>query len=449
MKNTVILLAMLLTAFTAAANVDDDTIKYSRIMLGGQVSKVNISGYANVSIVDDTVNYLTTEKPLIGSGSDNRFTYAISSQKGLMINAKPGANNLVLHLVQKGDLAILTEDYASVTMSHFGDLSLLEIRTSDYSKVSVMPNSNKDTLRINNLNLWAEDFSSIAFVIPCVGMNLRANSEDFASLHVSYFGGTNIYRSVSDFSKLDIDSYDGVLYIDYVDNEGDYPDIEQKVRAKVEEKTKRSNKKGFHLSFAWAFNNWGDAPLNGLSGMDDPYSLRTTFSSYQLALMYTPLNVKHWVLGIVVGYESDIYRFSGDTYMSVGVTSDPDVSTFYSMNLGNAKWSSRLVARYVTMPLSVMWKPTRKFGIGLAAIPGLNYTSSNTGLKHKGKSFVDNAKITDVEDISRVMNPYKLDARLTLVFANIGVFLQVPTMPVLKNMDQDVYPIKFGFILGM
>ena len=61
----------------------------------------------------------------------------------------------------------------------------------------------------------------------------------------------------------------------------------------------------------------------------------------------------------------------------------------------------------------------------------------------------DNAKVTNVEDVSRVMNPYKLDARLTLVFSNIGVFVQMPTMPVFKNMDRDVYPIKFGFILGL
>ncbi len=183
--------------------------------------------------------------------------------------------------------------------------------------------------------------------------------------------------------------------------------------------------------------------------MSGTYSLGTTFSSYQLALIYTPLNVKHWVIGIGVGYESDIYRFSGDTYTSVIPTDNPDVSTFGYKVLGNGTWSSRLVARYVTLPISFMYKPTKKFGIGLAAIPGLNYTSSNTGLKHKGKSFFDNSKMSDVEDVSRVMNPYKLDARLTLAFGNIGVFVQVPTMPVLKNMDREVYPIKFGFILGL
>lgn len=467
MKSTKIFLAMLLAAFTAVANVEDDTIKVSRVMLGGNVSKVSISGYANVSIVDDTVAYLTSDRTFIGAGVDKLFTYAISSKDGLIINAKPGAGNLVIHLVQRGKLDIVTEDYSAVTMSRCGDLSLLNIRTSDYSQVSVMPTSEKDTLRAGVIELCAEDFSKIAVEVPCAGDILRMKSEDFATLHVSYFHGTTLYESVSDFAKLTIDSYDGVISYEYNDVE-EYAD---KVRSKVDRKVdklripnlphlpsigskgesskKNTNKPGFHLSFAWAFNNWGDAPLSGLNGMSDPYSIGTTFSSYQLALIATPLNYEHWTLGIGVGYESDIYRFAGDTYMSIGETSNPTVSTFYHKELGNARWASRLVARYVTMPVSVMWKPTRKFGIALAAIPGLNYTSSNTGLKHKGKSYTDNAKMTDVEDASRIMNPYKLDARLTLVFANIGVFMQVPTMPVLKNMDREVYPIKFGFILGL
>ncbi len=467
MKSIKILLAMLLTAFTAAANVDDDTIKVSRVMLGGNVSKVSISGYANVSIVDDTVAYLTSDRTFIGAGVDKLFTYAISSKDGLIINAKPGAGNLVIHLVQRGKLDIVTEDYSAVTMSRCGDLSLLNIRTSDYSQVSVMPTSEKDTLRAGVIELCAEDFSKIAVEVPCAGDILRMKSEDYAMLHVSYFRGATLFESVSDFAKLTIDSYDGVLNYEYSDAE----EFAEQVRAKVDRKVdklripnlshlpstglkgesskKNTNKPGFHLSFAWAFNNWGDSPLSGLNGMDDPYAIGTTFSSYQLAAMYTPLNVEHWAIGIGVGYESDIYRFSGNSYMSLGTTDDPAVSTFYNRNLGNAQWSSRLVARYITMPIALMYKPTRKFGIVLTAIPGLNYTSSNTGLKHKGKSFDDNAKMTDVEDVSRVMNPYKVDARLTLVFTNIGVFLQAPTMPVFKNMDRDVYPIKFGFILGM
>ena len=467
MKNTMILLAMLLTAFTAMAKDEDDTIKIYRVTMAGNVPKVSISGYANVSIVGDTISYLTAEGGLLDSGKDKKPEFSYNSQEGLTISARPGAKPLVVHLKQEGNWEIFTEDYATVTVSQASGMSVLKINTSDYSQVSVMPSSNKDTLRAGVIELCAEDFSKIAVEVPCAGDILRMKSEDFAMLHVSYFRGATLFESVSDFAKLTIDSYDGV--ISYENN--DVEEYADKVRSKVDRKVdklripnlshlpstglkgesskKNTNKPGFHLSFAWAFNNWGDAPLSGLNGMSGTYSLGTTFSSYQLALIYTPLNVKHWVIGIGVGYESDIYRFSGDTYTSVIPTDNPDVSTFGYKVLGNGTWSSRLVARYVTLPISFMYKPTKKFGIGLAAIPGLNYTSSNTGLKHRGKSFFDNSKMSDVEDVSRVMNPYKLDARLTLVFRNIGVFVQVPTMPVLKNMDREVYPIKFGFILGL
>lgn len=467
MKNTMILLAMMLTAFTAMAKDEDDTIKIYRVTMAGNVPKVSISGYANVSIVGDTISYLTAEGGLLDSGKDKKPEFSYNSQEGLTISARPGAKPLVVHLKQEGNWEIFTEDYATVTVSQASGMSVLRINTSDYSQVSVMPSSNKDTLRAGVIELCAEDFSKIAVEVPCAGDILRMKSEDFAMLHVSYFRGATLFESVSDFAKLTIDSYDGVISYEYNDVE-EYAD---KVRSKVDRKVdklripnlshlpstglkgesskKNTNKPGFHLSFAWAFNNWGDAPLSGLNGMSGTYSLGTTFSSYQLALIYTPLNVKHWVIGIGVGYESDIYRFSGDTYTSVIPTDNPDVSTFGYKVLGNGTWSSRLVARYVTLPISFMYKPTKKFGIGLAAIPGLNYTSSNTGLKHKGKSFFDNSKMSDVEDVSRVMNPYKLDARLTLAFGNIGVFVQVPTMPVLKNMDREVYPIKFGFILGL
>jgi hypothetical protein len=467
MKNTMILLAMMLTAFTAMAKDEDDTIKIYRVTMAGNVPKVSISGYANVSIVGDTISYLTAEGGLLDSGKDKKPEFSYNSQEGLTISARPGAKPLVVHLKQEGNWEIFTEDYATVTVSQASGMSVLRINTSDYSQVSVMPSSDKDTLRVNTMGLRAEDFSKISVVVPCAGDILRMKSEDFATLHVSYFRGANLFESVSDFAKLTIDSYDGVLNYEYSDAE----EFAEQVRAKVDRKVdklripnlshlpstglkgesskKNTNKPGFHLSFAWAFTNWGDATLSGLNGMSAPYSLGTTFSSYQLALIHTPLNIKHWVIGIGIGYESDVYRFSGDVYTSVVPTQTPDVNTFDRIEHANAKWASRLVARYVTMPLSVMYKTSKKFGIALAAIPGLNYTSGNTGLKHKGKSFTDNAKVTNVEDVSHVMNPYKLDARLTLVFSNIGVFVQMPTMPVFKNMDRDVYPIKFGFILGL
>ena len=207
MKNAMILLAILLSASTAVANVDDDTIKVTRVMLGGNVSKVSVEGYANVSIVADTVSYLTTEERFLSSGSDKRFTYSLNSQNGLTISADPGAKNLVLHLVQQGSLDLRTEDWASVSLNPIGNLQSLIINTSDYSSVSIMPNNREDTLKVDNINLHAEDFSKIALWPRCIGNTLSMNAEDHSMIQVSSFRGANIFKQVSDFAQLNLDSY--------------------------------------------------------------------------------------------------------------------------------------------------------------------------------------------------------------------------------------------------
>ena len=55
--------------------------------------------------------------------------------------------------------------------------------------------------------------------------------------------------------------------------------------------------------------------------------------------------------------------------------------------------------------------------------------------------------MTDVENMSAVMNPLKLDARLTLNYSHISVFVQMSTLPIMQHMKEEVYPIKLGLIL--
>ena len=75
-----ILLAMMLTAFTAMAKDEDDTIKIYRVTMAGNVPKVSISGYAKVSIVGDTISYLTAEGGLLDSGKDKKPEFSYNSQ---------------------------------------------------------------------------------------------------------------------------------------------------------------------------------------------------------------------------------------------------------------------------------------------------------------------------------------------------------------------------------
>lgn len=211
-----------------------------------------------------------------------------------------------------------------------------------------------------------------------------------------------------------------------------------------------------NFDFHWGFNNWGDQWYNGLMKMEGPYNLRTSFSSYQLSENYAVVMTPHTKLSIGIGYESDVYKFT-DNYVSMDVTNGAlmtqdqagvdAVSNVTGSNLGN--WSTRLVTRYVTMPIEFEYRDKgvlRNFRISLGVIPGLSFSSKNTGLKHeleqRGRNYQDSQS-----GVSRFINPYKLDVRLTFKRKGLGMFLQVPTLPVFIDTATKVYPIKIGFML--
>lgn len=206
-------------------------------------------------------------------------------------------------------------------------------------------------------------------------------------------------------------------------------------------------------SLLWGFNNWGSNWFNGLNKMDGAYELRTSFSSWQFELSYAVIMTRHFYLDLGIGYESDIYKFNAplvniDNNGSFVDFPNSNYSSFISNNqlFDNTHledWSSRLVTRYFCLPIDIVFRFNNYFKIGFAAIPALAFTSNHTGLKHEINT--RNIEYQDVENISKFINPYKLDVRFSMRFNHFGIFAQVATMSLFK--DKDVYPIKIGFII--
>lgn len=191
------------------------------------------------------------------------------------------------------------------------------------------------------------------------------------------------------------------------------------------------------FSFHWGFNNWGSSAFAGLMGPQVGFAdIRTSFSSYQLSYSYDILHAEHFNAGIGLGYESDIYKFKSK-YI---VWSDGHFRVAIPAQTGD--WSSRFVTRYVQLPIHIGWVDSKEaFSVRLSAIPAIGYTNKNTGLKHK----MDNAK--DQTNLGDALRPYKLDLRLDVKIYGIGVFMQVSTFSLFKDGYQDLYPIKFGFVI--
>lgn len=205
---------------------------------------------------------------------------------------------------------------------------------------------------------------------------------------------------------------------------------------------KKKDKKFFNdFDFHWGFNNWGSTPINGLIGMSDPgYDLRTSFSSYQLSYSSNVKVTKHFILGIGLGYESDVYKFNN----SYVVFND---NTFATIDTTNpfGYYSTRFVTRYVQLPIHIGWSSNRKrsaFNVCLSAIPALGWCGKHTGLKHE--LHVAGKNTQDQYNLKEALNPYKLDVRLDIDFGGIGVFLQVATLPQFVE-GAKIYPIKLGF----
>ena len=198
------------------------------------------------------------------------------------------------------------------------------------------------------------------------------------------------------------------------------------------------------LDFLWGFNNWGGSPFTGLMGMSDAgYSLRTSFSSYQLEGYYNLILTRHFNFGLGLGYESDIYKFSNDY-----VDYRADAFTAIDTLAAGGYYSTRFVTRYVQLPVHIGWRVKESshegFRIELAAIPALGWCGKHTGLKHEFHQ--DGTNLQDQRNLTDAVNPFKLDVRLKLKFSGIGVFLQVATMPLFLDGTK-IYPIKLGFFI--
>ncbi len=442
-SKTIPFMVFLLSAFFAFAETNDDTIKVYKVLLNGDVSRYVFEDYCNIVVVPDTADFLTTTTSRIG----DKNLYGLKTKIGkdhLTISVGPGFPQLELHLSNRGSCKIETNDWSSVTYQLVEQLASLDVSANDYSEVTIRQIGNGDTLRVRRMKVKADDYSKVRIESPCVADRMDFVASDYAIVNAGYCKCTTMNYTISDFAKVDVRKPNASV------TNTNYTSVDEETKTSSTDKESESKYywDDFSLNFGWAFTNWGSQPYNGLSKMNGAYSLGTTFSSYQLEGIYYPWCVSHWRFGIGLGYESDVYHFT-TPYVSVVPNAQQAFSyTFEGSDRQDANWTSRLVTRYITLPITLRWDPVGDFYVGLTVIPGINYSSDNTGLKHKGE-FLYNGQIRDRQPVSNVMNPFKVDARLTLTYSHFSVFAQIAALPVFNEMDRKVYPIKVGFMINI
>ncbi|MBR1850450.1 MAG: hypothetical protein IJ789_03655 [Bacteroidales bacterium] len=341
-------------------------------------------------------------------------------------------------------LTITIEDNATLVLDMSSDtakagLQVLTISAEDHSQTTVKAST--DTLQLVSLDLEAEDGATIV-VEPFVStLKSRMSLDDDA--RISYNG--IVYRPTTSVT-------------DMMDRRADTDDLAGSKR------TKKSDESfpmvGSHAQFLWGWNNWGERPMAGLFSVDGDDEVVTTFQSFQLGYVVEFALSRFLSLEAGLEYESDIYRFAAQL-VDFHPTGNAGEAAFVDVTpaLTDYKARSRFVTRYITLPVAVaMAIPVGKgkkdrLCLALAAVPGLGFSSGSTGLKTRETTVGHTTRSTSPV-ANHYMNPYKFDVRLSAGFDHFYFFVQPSLLPVFKtdgdkHLNHELYPIKFGFQLGL
>lgn len=239
------------------------------------------------------------------------------------------------------------------------------------------------------------------------------------------------------YDEEDIDD-DNIDFDDY-----DFSDPEEVTEflQRIKKKINKGRSWGPNLDFAWGFHNWSKDRFNGLAGTDDDAAVRTSFNHILLTFNYPVFTSRRVALYAGLGLEWDKYKFHrGDIHF------DETAEPYHLYNGTVANSESRLLTRYVILPIEVKFDLGRHWKLGLAAIPGLHWSGSHTGLRRDITSGDDESNIKDYS-VNKYINPYKLDARIAVQYRSIGVYFQASMLPAFKGSCDELFPVKFGIIL--
>ena len=314
----------------------------------------------------------------------------------------------------------------------------------DDCKAVIIPDSQSgyEDGKMNNYDFSAKDFSRIkAFIVERMGASDGTQSHFTNTNYATFEIGHKLYPG----EQTAIDPEEMEVFWDDDDDSFDIDDLDPSDLSDMVRKiTLRRSKRyswGANLDFAWGFHNWGKDRFNGLAGTDGDAAVRTSFNHILLTFNYPVLYSRHVALYAGLGLEWDKYKFHrGDIHF------DQTAEPYHFVNGPIANSESRLLTRYVILPIEVKFNLGRHWKLALAAIPGLHWSGSHTGLRRDITSGDDETNVKDFS-VNPYIAPYKLDARISVQYRSLGVYFQTSMLPAFKDSCDELFPVKFGIIL--
>lgn len=206
----------------------------------------------------------------------------------------------------------------------------------------------------------------------------------------------------------------------------------------------------FEANWSWGFSNWGDKPFGGMDGAAE---VSYYFMNVGFSLDYPLVNTPHFGLYAGLGIEGNTYHFrehqvvATPTGFQTPSATYPTSATITTGTPDPNNWDSYFNTLAITVPITFSFEPWKydDLCIRLTALPGINVWSY---LEQKYDSKDIELTVKDKE-VGKQINPFVLDARLSLFYGSFGLYVQMSTQRLFKSDFQDLYPVKFGIILSI
>ncbi len=212
-----------------------------------------------------------------------------------------------------------------------------------------------------------------------------------------------------------------------------------KAFSKVSKKNTQTQKKDLlDINFAIGVNylNWANDGFYSLPQSSDPFSVKNGIrTDIFLQFIIFPKNLISISTG--VGVQSNTFWFRNGFYNG-GFITQPALDN-YSIK------ESSLIARYITVPLTIDFNLNKDFRIHIGAIGGINCITPHSGFV---RSFEEVGQITTQYSGLEPINPFKLDAMFGISFDEFTLYANYALTDMFASLYKfQARPFSFGIMM--
>ena len=358
-----------------------------------------------------------------------------------------GATNAVLRLSPSTSITHFTvEDAASLEFVGPMDLgdNQFTVSVEDAGRVKVTKINGEDTLKAGYVTLHASDHGCIVSEIPLLRTAYNFKVEDHGYIELPSADakpGTDI-TAISE--KITVQDNGKVV----IKARGEDSVLSRHIEYRVSNMSEAG--RDLEANYFWGFNNWGSKPFSGFGGADGDASVSFYFMNLGFSLDVPLLDRSHFGLYAGLGFEANIYHFDtplaafGDNGFEAKAASSI-VMTGQTLDLDN--WDTYFNTYAITVPVTFSFEPWQYDTVcfRLSAIPGINAGGILRQQYDTKAVSIDNRD----RQARKQMNAFMLDARLSVQYSDIGLYVQTAMLPLFKSGMEPLYPVKFGIYWTM